>query len=135
MRKFVFTLALLGGMTQYGPAAQAEGLGLNRSGLPSSVSSPIGDALVGCLSSAINNKEFEQVSASGYISIQLSCRGEAARELYRALIATHPEGDYNKSGYSGKITSSRAALCVHVLEHNGQSKDGVLCNISLNIVK
>jgi hypothetical protein len=135
MRKFLFTLALLGAVTLNGPAAEAESADLNQSGSPSSSTSQIGDAFTGCISSAIKNQEMEQVSSPGYATIQLSCRGVTARKLYQALIATHPEGDYNKSGYFGKITRSRAAVCVHVLEHDRQSKDEVLCNIILDISK
>ena len=131
LKKFIEVAfaAMLGGVI---PSAylRAEDNLLNTPALSS-----VGRAFIGCMSSAIQNKDFEQISLSGHDVIQLSCRSDAARQLYAELAALHREGDYSKGGYSGKVTVSRFALCLHVLEHNGQTKDGVICNLTMNISK
>jgi hypothetical protein len=100
-----------------------------------SPSSQMSQAVIGCISSAIENKDIQEISAVGGQNLLLSCQGAGARQLYSALTASHPEGDYNTSGYLGKITNSRTALCIHILEHNGQGKDGVLCRITIAVSK
>ncbi len=133
MRVAVFVLGCLaaGSVAGFVPFAQAGSISRESRDAPSPVSSDIGVAFIGCISSAIDSKNIEEANSLGVDSIQFSCRGPNARALYSALMASHPAGDYNKSGYIGKIASSRTALCVEVSEHNGMSVSDVMCVITI----
>ncbi len=133
MRNAIFALGLLaaGSIAAYVPSAQAGSIPRDPRDVPLPVSSEIGVAFIGCISSAIDSKNIEEANSLGVDSIQFSCRGRDARALYSALMASHPAGDYNKSGYIGKIASSRTALCVELSEHNGVSVSDVMCVITI----